>query len=152
VSQHRDNREPGEASRTDTIDSAIFDWDGLLGLPAFERIACKDLEAAFQVAMDADRAEIDAFSAEPAATAELDALLHRTEAEDVDTAIAPREWAFHAEKVRHDRFALDPAELAPHFSLEAMIAAAFDVAHRPNPDAMLRDRGLSARPDPRHRR
>ena len=66
----------------------------------------------------------------PAAIEERTALEHRAAADGVHHAIEPWDRAYHAERVRRDRFALDLAALAPHFSLEAMIAAAFDVAHR----------------------
>ena len=46
---------------------AIFDWSAPMGLPPFERIASGDFAAAFDVALAAERAEIDALSADPAA-------------------------------------------------------------------------------------
>ena len=66
----------------------------------------------------------------PAAVAEREALARRAADDGADHDIAPWDWAFHARRVRAERFALDPEELAPHFSLEAMIEAAFDAASR----------------------
>ncbi len=66
----------------------------------------------------------------PAAVDEREALRSRAVEDGESAEIAPWNWAFHAERVRRARFDLDPAELAPHFSLDAMIGAAFDVANR----------------------
>lgn len=46
------------------------------------------------------------------------------------TPIAAWDWRYLAQKVRAQRFALDDAQLKPYFSLEAMIGAMFDCAHR----------------------
>jgi peptidyl-dipeptidase Dcp len=46
------------------------------------------------------------------------------------TPIAAWDWRYLAQKVRAQRFDLDDAELKPYFSLDAMIAAMFDCAHR----------------------
>lgn len=40
------------------------------------------------------------------------------------------DWAFYAEKLRQERFALDEAQLKPYFQLERMTAAMFDTAER----------------------
>jgi peptidyl-dipeptidase Dcp len=45
-------------------------------------------------------------------------------------AIEPWDWRFYAEKVRQVRFDLDDAEIKPYFTLDAMVAAAFDCAAR----------------------
>ncbi len=44
--------------------------------------------------------------------------------------IAPWDWRYYAERVRKAKFALDESELRPYFSLDNMIAAAFDCATR----------------------
>jgi peptidyl-dipeptidase Dcp len=40
------------------------------------------------------------------------------------------DWRYLAEKVRAERYTLDPAALKPYFSLDAMLGAMFDVATR----------------------
>lgn len=45
-------------------------------------------------------------------------------------AIRPWDWRHYAEILRKERFAIDEDELKPYLSLDAMIAAAFDVAQR----------------------
>jgi peptidyl-dipeptidase Dcp len=45
-------------------------------------------------------------------------------------AIEPWDWRYYAEKVRKARYHLDDSVLKPYFSLERMLAAAFDTAHR----------------------
>ena len=57
-------RDMTNADMTDT-DGPILGWNGPMGLPRFERIASDDFAAAFDVALAADRAEIDAISADP---------------------------------------------------------------------------------------
>ncbi len=46
------------------------------------------------------------------------------------TVIEPWDWRFWAEKVRHQRYALDDAEVKPYFPLERVVEAAFDCAGR----------------------
>jgi peptidyl-dipeptidase Dcp len=48
----------------------------------------------------------------------------------VTGAIEPWDWRYWAEQVRRERFALDDAELKPHFPLPRMVDAAFDCAAR----------------------
>ena len=45
-------------------------------------------------------------------------------------AIEPWDWRHYAEKVRTARYGLDDAQLKPYFSLDRMLAAAFDTAQR----------------------
>jgi peptidyl-dipeptidase Dcp len=40
------------------------------------------------------------------------------------------DWRFGAERVRQSRYAFDDGEVKPYFSLERMVQAAFDCAHR----------------------
>ncbi|MBK7473003.1 MAG: M3 family metallopeptidase [Betaproteobacteria bacterium] len=45
-------------------------------------------------------------------------------------AIEPWDWRYFAEKVRQARYDFSDAELKPYFSLDRMLEAAFDCAHR----------------------
>jgi len=45
-------------------------------------------------------------------------------------AIEPWDWRYYAEKVRSARYGFDDAQLKPYFSLDRMLAAAFDTAQR----------------------
>jgi peptidyl-dipeptidase Dcp len=65
------------------------------------------------------RAEADA--------AELEALLHT---DGHAGPLEPWDWRFYSERLRQARHDFDEAALKPYLSLDAMIAAAFDVAHR----------------------
>jgi peptidyl-dipeptidase Dcp len=40
------------------------------------------------------------------------------------------DWRYWAEKVRHSTYAIDDAQVKPYFSLDRMVQAAFDCAHR----------------------
>ena len=44
--------------------------------------------------------------------------------------IEPWDWRYWAERARQRQFAIDDAEVKPYFSLERMVAAAFDCAER----------------------
>jgi peptidyl-dipeptidase Dcp len=48
----------------------------------------------------------------------------------VTHAIEPWDWRYWAEQVRQRRYAIDDAEIKPYFSLDRMVAAAFDCAER----------------------
>jgi len=52
-------------SSTTEFNSAISNWNGALGLPEFARIADRDFDAAFAVALPAHLAEIDAIANNP---------------------------------------------------------------------------------------
>ena len=45
-------------------------------------------------------------------------------------SIEPHDWRYFSEKVKAEKFAFDDTELRPYLSLDAMIAAAFDVANK----------------------
>ena len=64
------------------------------------------------------------------AAAERDALAAMARAQGDDHAIEPWDWRYYAEKVRRARYRLDDGQLKPYFSLDRMLAAAFDTAHR----------------------
>ncbi|WP_296479293.1 M3 family metallopeptidase [Roseinatronobacter sp.] len=59
--------------------------------------------------------------------AKLEAMLH---ADGHKGPLEPWDWRFYADKLRRAEHDLDEAALKPYLSLEAMIAAAFDCAHR----------------------
>ena len=46
------------------------------------------------------------------------------------TDIAPWDWRYYAELVRKQRYDIDDAMVKPYFSLDRMVEAAFDCAHR----------------------
>ena len=64
------------------------------------------------------------------AAAEREALRAMAIAHDEAHPIEPWDWRYYAEKVRKARYGFDEAVLKPYFSLERMLAAAFDTAHR----------------------
>jgi len=94
----------------------------------------------------ADYALVDRMAGTPAAVANLltqvwepakaraaverDALRTMALAQGATHAIEPWDWRYYAEKVRKARYGFDDAVLKPYFSLERMLAAAFDTAHR----------------------
>ena len=57
----------------------------------------------------------------------LEAMLH---ADGQQGPLEPWDWRFYADKLRRAEHDLDETALKPYLSLEAMIAAAFDCAHR----------------------
>jgi len=62
------------------------------------------------------------------AAAERDALRAMALAHGEAHAIEPWDWRYYAEKVRKARYGFDDAALKPYFSLDRMLAAAFDTA------------------------
>ncbi len=64
------------------------------------------------------------------AAAERDALRALAEGQGATHAIEPWDWRYYAEKVRKARYRMDDALLKPYFSLDRMLAAAFDTARR----------------------
>ena len=52
------------------------------------------------------------------------------QADGYEGPLQPWDWRFYSEKRRHALHDFDEAALKPYLSLDAMIAAAFDVAHR----------------------
>ena len=61
---------------------------------------------------------------------EAEALQDMIAAEGGNFELKPWDWRYYAEKRRKALYDVDQSELRPYLSLEAMIAAAFDVAHR----------------------
>jgi peptidyl-dipeptidase Dcp len=66
----------------------------------------------------------------PALERERGELLQQMRERGVTHAIEPWDWRYWAEQVRQRRYAIDDAEVKPYFSLERMVAAAFDCAER----------------------
>jgi peptidyl-dipeptidase Dcp len=64
------------------------------------------------------------------ARGERDALAQRARAEGGNFEIAAWDWRYYAEKERKARYDLDDAELRPYFTLDNVLAAAFDTARR----------------------
>ncbi|RNF33348.1 M3 family metallopeptidase [Paracoccus methylarcula] len=60
-----------------------------------------------------------------------EAELSRLAREDgVNTALEPWDWRLYAERLRRMRHDVDPAEVKPYLTLDAMLGAVFDVANR----------------------
>ncbi|ABE64147.1 peptidyl-dipeptidase Dcp, Metallo peptidase, MEROPS family M03A [Nitrobacter hamburgensis X14] len=64
------------------------------------------------------------------ALADRDALQALIAEEGGNFTLAPWDWRYYAEKLRHVRADFDDAAIKPYLTLEGMIAAAFDCAHR----------------------
>jgi peptidyl-dipeptidase Dcp len=64
------------------------------------------------------------------AEADAAAMQEMLRADGFEGPLEPWDWRYYAEKRRKALHDFDEAELKPYLSLEAMIAAAFDVAHR----------------------
>jgi peptidyl-dipeptidase Dcp len=62
--------------------------------------------------------------------AELEALRDATQPAEAGQPLQAWDWRFWAERLRRERFALDDAELKPHFELGRVVQAAFDCAGR----------------------
>jgi peptidyl-dipeptidase Dcp len=57
-------------------------------------------------------------------------LQEEADADGLNDAIQPWDWAYYAERVRRRRYAIDEAELKPYFVFENIQNAAFDTAKR----------------------
>lgn len=68
--------------------------------------------------------------ARTAAEADGAVLERMLDADGVNGALEPWDWRHYAERRRRAEHQLDEAEIKPYLPLDAMIAAAFDVAHR----------------------
>ncbi len=64
------------------------------------------------------------------AAAEREALAAMALSHGQKDPIEPWDWRYYAEKVRKARYGFDEATVKPYFSLDRMLAAAFDTAHR----------------------
>ncbi|CAL8980681.1 Dipeptidyl carboxypeptidase [Rhodoplanes serenus] len=64
------------------------------------------------------------------ALADRDAMQEMIRQDGSNTLLAAWDWRFYAERLRRARYGIDEDEVRAHLPLDAMIAAAFDVAHR----------------------
>ncbi len=99
----------------------------LLGYADFAAFRLADTMAGTQAAAEGLLAEVW----EPAkrkAASEGGRLLAAARAEGFNGALAPWDWRYYAEKVRHADYAIDESELKPYFLLENVQRAAFDTA------------------------
>ena len=101
----------------------------LLGYPSF---AAFKLEPEMAKTPEAARALLMRVWAPARAKALEDAgvLEARMHGEGVNGPLEPWDWRYYAEARRREEHDLDEAALKPYLSLDAMIAAAFDCAHR----------------------
>ncbi|MDE2364228.1 MAG: M3 family metallopeptidase [Hyphomicrobiales bacterium] len=65
-----------------------------------------------------------------AAAKERDVLQELAAKEGGNFAIAPHDWRYYAEKARKSLHNIDEADVRPYLALDAVIGAAFDVAHK----------------------
>ena len=115
----------------------------LLGYETFAQFRLADMMAGTPQAVDRLLQEVWA-PAKQKAAAERDRLLAVARTEGFNDALAPWDWRYYAEKVRHADYALDETELKPFFVFETIQQAAFDTATRlfgvtfaPIPDVAL---------------
>ncbi len=101
----------------------------LLGYATFADYALADRMAGTPAAVHALLDQVWE-PAKASAARERQALVEQAAALGEPTDIAAWDWHHLAEKVRVARYALDDAEVKPYFSLEAMLNAMFDCAHR----------------------
>ena len=101
----------------------------LLGYPTFAHYRLDDAMAKTPEAVAALLDGVWA-KARARAVADRDDLQALAQAEGGNFALAAWDWRYYAEKLRKARCDIDAAELAPYLTLENMIAAAFDTAHR----------------------
>jgi peptidyl-dipeptidase Dcp len=100
----------------------------LLGYPTFAHYRLDDAMAKTPEAVR-DLLEAVWGRARRQALSDRDALQQLARA-DGDFALAAWDWRYYAEKLRKARCDIDEAEIAPYFSLDNIIAAAFDTAGR----------------------
>ncbi|WP_299362205.1 M3 family metallopeptidase [uncultured Paracoccus sp.] len=87
-----------------------------------------------EMARDADQVQtlLDTVwaAARPRVVEEEATLARRMASEGINGPLEPWDWRFYAAAQRRDDLSIDDAEVKPFLSLDAMIAAAFDVAGR----------------------
>lgn len=101
----------------------------LLGFPSYAAYKLDDTMAGSVAAVERLLAAVW----EPAkakAADERRALEELARADGLNDALEPWDWRYYAEKVRKARYDLDEAELKPYFTLDRMVEAVFEVAHR----------------------
>jgi peptidyl-dipeptidase Dcp len=101
----------------------------LLGFPTF---AAYRLEDSMAKTPEAVRGLLERVwkPARARALADRDALQALIAEEGGNFALAPWDWRYYAEKLRQRRANFDDAAIKPYLSLDQMIEAAFDTAHR----------------------
>jgi peptidyl-dipeptidase Dcp len=101
----------------------------LLGFPTF---AAYRLEDTMAKTPEAVRGLLERVwkPARARALADRDALQALVTEEGGNFALAPWDWRYYAEKLRQVRANFDDAAIKPYLSLDRMIEAAFDTAHR----------------------
>src|SRR3984885_230193 len=101
----------------------------LLGFPTF---AAYRLEDSMAKTPEAVRGLLERVwkPARARALADRDALQALVAEEGGNFALAPWDWRFYAEKLRQAKANFDDAAIKPYLSLDHMIEAAFDCAHR----------------------
>jgi peptidyl-dipeptidase Dcp len=101
----------------------------LLGYPTF---AVYRLEDSMAKTPEAARSLLERVwkPARARALADRDALQALIAEEGGNFTLAPWDWRYYAEKLRQIRADFDDAAIKPYLTLEGMIAAAFDCAHR----------------------
>src|ERR1700676_3858694 len=101
----------------------------LLGFPTF---AAYRLEDSMAKTPEAVRGLLERVwkPARARALADRDALQALVAEEGGNFALAPWDWRYYAEKLRQRRANFDDAAIKPYLSLDHMIEAAFDCAHR----------------------
>src|SRR4030088_866253 len=102
---------------------------GLLGFPTY---AAYRLEDSMAKTPEAVRGLLERVwkPARARALADRDALQALVAEEGGNFALAPWDWRYYAEKLRQRRANFDDAAIKPYLSLDHMIEAAFDCAHR----------------------
>jgi peptidyl-dipeptidase Dcp len=101
----------------------------LLGFPTF---AAYRLEDSMAKTPDAVRGLLERVwtPARARALADRDAMQAMIAEEGGNFALAPWDWRYYAEKLRQKTANFDDAAIKPYLTLDGMIAAAFDCAHR----------------------
>jgi len=101
----------------------------LLGYPTFAHYRLDDAMAKTPQAVEALLERVWP-RARARAMADRDALQELIRQEGGNFDLAAWDWRYYAEKLRKARCDIDAAEIAPYLTLDNMIAAAFDTAHR----------------------
>ncbi|TAK47625.1 MAG: M3 family peptidase [Xanthobacteraceae bacterium] len=105
------------------------EYAALLGYPTFAAFKLADTMAKTPQAVAALLERVWR-PARDKALADRDALQELIRAEGGNFALAPWDWRYYAEKLRAIRADFDDAAIKPYLTLDNMIAAAFDTAHR----------------------
>ena len=113
---------------TDIVNTEIFHWSGLHGLPRFDRIADKDFAAAFEAGFAAHDAEIEAIAGNPEAPSFENTIVALEIAGDDLSRVSALFWNRAGAHTNPDIQALE-REIAPkmsrHYSRIGMNAALF---------------------------